>query len=1411
MDKTYSIIFWLILFPLITIGQALEYFPKLLPSSYTVYDIEQGLPKSCISEVFVDRKGRLWLNYCYGQEQEIIKSQGFYQYDGNKYHDVSMTDPGDATPYIYHLEGITSTGLFFGANKEKSKYFVLNPDNLNKQFFSFDEGEIVLNLMTGDGGELYVLTKKGSNRLIYALKDNLKKVLVSIPFDKDSEAENYIMNTPAVSSVQSIWLLKGHVGFIEYNIKRNTIRHYDWNNLLDSGFIPTAKENQKRDIIRFTVDHQGNPLFYFPGLNRFYFFDAASGQLKRMKQIDDFFKLAGNAYPSFYKDAQNNTLINIARGENTPVGLIYSSTTALLDNKGALYDYTPIASLSKKGRFKNFVGNYFFSSNFKRNVAIATHGGLIVADLKMDFAIQNFFKDRPARGLAEISPQQFLVVNEIDQQVLIDRNGNETSLWKAVSYPDSKDFIAGLSPLIQRKGKIWFVTNNGQLANLEKNTGAISLFQINKSFEKFTFINDNEIAFVDNEFGLNFYDLAQKKLKPFLSKGVPLNIKGTANELYVSRDGILWIASLNGLWKIDNRNGVAERMGKENGFRDGRIICIREAADGQLWLGTYGGGIHIYDPKSGSVQIIDDNDGLSNNTVVGLLQDNEGYWWAATYNGLTVLSEDGLTLFELSENEGISHREFNRFSCLKTSDGKLLFGSVDGVNLLDPEKIKARYESKEGLQIYLTDITYFDKKTGGDIHLQNQAAWPEQIIIPADKRYIEVDFGLSDYNNPDRNNFLYRISRPGQEQDASVEQRWTSIGYNSKLILNDLPVGDYTILIKALNYKGERTEKPIAIKVSVREFFYKTWWFYLLITIPILGAAWFWIRRLSTEKKRMEAEVEKRTQQIKQDKALIERQAAKLLELDEMKSRFFTNISHEFRTPLTIISGMVTQIRQHPEQWLEKGMELIHRNSNQLLSLINQILDLRKLESGSLKPDLIQSNIIPYLRYLCESIAPMAESKGVRIHFLSTPTEVIMDYDPDKMLHILSNLLSNAIKYTPGKGDIYVQIELGTEDVNEWLNIRVRDTGQGIAPEALPFIFDRFYQVEDLASQKPHGSGIGLALTQELVKLLKGTIEVESTFGKGTTFFLRFPITRNAKLQPDNFTSVETKSIQPQLGKMPEINQATLNPAEISKTTKPPTDVTRADEDLPSVLVVEDNADIRLYISSILENRYRVLNANDGSEGIKMATEFVPDLIVSDVMMPVKDGYELCDTLKNDERTSHIPIVLLTAKADFESKMRGLRKGADAYLTKPFVQEEFLLQLEQLLALRRKLRERYQLAAETVPAPSPEVYELEDAFIQKLRQLVLDNITEEDFGVVQLCRGLGVSRTQLHNKVKALTNQSTSEFVRMVKLYKAKELLQTTDKNISEVGYEVGISNPAYFSRIYAEAFGEPPRNTRNG
>ena len=532
-----------------------------------------------------------------------------------------------------------------------------------------------------------------------------------------------------------------------------------------------------------------------------------------------------------------------------------------------------------------------------------------------------------------------------------------------------------------------------------------------------------------------------------------------------------------------------------------------------------------------------------------------------------------------------------------------------------------------------------------------------------------------------------------------------------------------------------------------------------------------------------------RNNAVKAEKLRLEEKAESLKELDAFKTRFYTNITHEFRTPLTVILGMANQIKEDPGRWFSEGLRMISRNGQNLLRLVNQMLDLRKLESGSLSVQLVQGDIIAYLKYLVESFHSYAETKDIALHFQCDENSLLMDYDPEKLQIIISNLLSNAIKFTPAEGDVYIEV-----NGKQTFEVCIKDTGIGIAPDQLPHIFDRFYQVEDKTVPHTGGTGIGLALTQELIKLLHGTIEVKSPApgGKGTQFKISLPITQNAPLTE----AIPKSDVEYQAGAFIHAESA----ASFTAGT--------ATQGAPEILIIEDNKDVISYLKACLGEQYQIEVALDGKQGLDLALEKLPDLILSDVMMPKMDGFAVCQALKNDQRTSHIPIILLTAKADIQSKLEGLERGADAYLPKPFNREELLLRIRKLIEMREKLQARFRSLESPTPTEDKSI-QIEERFLQKLREILEENLDDEDFGIVQLCRAIGVSRMQLHRKLKALTGKSTSYYIRSIRLHKARELLRTTDLNVSEVAYEVGFRNAAYFSTTFLEEFGMSPNEVR--
>jgi signal transduction histidine kinase/DNA-binding response OmpR family regulator len=541
---------------------------------------------------------------------------------------------------------------------------------------------------------------------------------------------------------------------------------------------------------------------------------------------------------------------------------------------------------------------------------------------------------------------------------------------------------------------------------------------------------------------------------------------------------------------------------------------------------------------------------------------------------------------------------------------------------------------------------------------------------------------------------------------------------------------------------------------------------------------------------------------IEEEKEVSNALAQKLKELNVQKNKLYANITHEFRTPLTVILGMSDRLRsfikKRDEVQQEEAIDMIERNGITLLNLINEMLDLSKLESGVMKINLVQRDIISFLRYINVSFQSYALSKDIHLSFLTDLESFNMDFDVEKMQQILSNLLSNAIKFTPEAGKISVSVKVVEQNGAETLMVNVKDNGTGIAPEELPYIFDRFYQVDDATTRKQGGSGIGLALTKELVKLMDGEIDVTSEPGQGTEFSVKLPVCRQSEI-------VSEESILKSAG--------AIGDHAFSPTGDPTNSETFfSEKKLPLLLIIEDNPDVVHYLKSCLDTDYQLEIAYDGRQGIDKAIEIIPDIIISDVMMPEKDGYEVCEMLKSDERTNHIPIILLTAKVTTADKIAGLERGADAYLAKPFNSEELLLRIRNLIDSRKQLQQKYgkgSLFWESVALKNKPQLSQEESFLHRTNELIKENISNEDFGITQLCRALGMSRSQIHRKIKALTSLSTSIYIRTIRLYKAKELLKTTDLNISEVAYEVGFKDPNYFTHTFVEEFDISPSATR--
>ena len=651
------------------------------------------------------------------------------------------------------------------------------------------------------------------------------------------------------------------------------------------------------------------------------------------------------------------------------------------------------------------------------------------------------------------------------------------------------------------------------------------------------------------------------------------------------------------------------------------------------------------------------NSALPNPFLRDVVEDQEGKLWFGSAAGITRFDPKAQTFLTYGQKQGFKTKGN---SAVRAKDGTIYVGGINGIGYFHPDRLP---ENNFPPPTYLTDIringyslTHNDSLPFPS-PLHESVAYAKSIELKHWQNELIFEFVALNYTSPQNNQYEYQLIGYDQE-------RKTTDASDPKANYTNLSPGSYTFKLIGKNNDGYESEEALTLDIYIAPPWWRTWWAYVLYALAAFGLIWMIIRN----------ELRKQAKKI-----AIETEARQSREMAALKTRFYTNITHEFRTPLTVILGMARQIVENPSGWLQEGSQMIIRNGEQLLKLINQMLDLSKLDEGHLSVQLVQDDLIKHLKYLTKSFSSYADTKNIRLHFLTQITAINMDFDPEKMQTIISNLVGNAIKFTPEGGDVYVSVDRAQNaQEDDLLEIRVKDNGIGIPAKQLPYIFDRFFQAETPQPEEEEivrplrtgGTGIGLALTKELVKLMGGSISVSSKEKEGTEFSIRLPIRQEA-------AAGKAEELAPLVATKPAL------PVESLKNI---IDEKSAGNDRPLALLIEDNPDVVHYLKSLLAKQYELEIASNGIEGIEKAIQLIPDIIISDVMMPGKDGFEVVNILKEDERTGHIPMILLTAKADLESRLQGLEHGADAYLSKPFNRKELEVRLRTLLEFRKKLQ-----------------------------------------------------------------------------------------------------------------------------
>lgn len=840
--------------------------------------------------------------------------------------------------------------------------------------------------------------------------------------------------------------------------------------------------------------------------------------------------------------------------------------------------------------------------------------------------------------------------------------------------------------------------------------------------------------------------------------------------------GKYWIASNQGLLTFEEYTNkkkqpnlrFVDTLNTANGLSSNHINVVKKGRGGELWIGTKEGLCKLYKGKITCFNHA--KDGLVSNNCTSLEIDQYGRVWIGTPKGLSCF--DGHSFINYNHKTGLVASDIN---CLFVSKQQLWVGTSQGVSVLDLSRtLKKTAPSK----IYIKHI-----KLNGVLQNSQSAI---EATYPSN---LKIYCNTLSYTYPEGVRYQYRLNNGA----------WQNI--NQPLIeYNAFKKGSYIFEIRVKKFDSGWS-KPQTILLIVHPPVWFTWWaisLYILggLCLMLAGIKWR-STRLEREKQKLEQVVKQRTQELTQQKEEMRTQAEKLSVLNQVQSNFFAGISHELRTPLTLIVEPAEKLLQyHQEQSSQKYTQTILNNTQRLLRLINQLMDFTKLESGKMTLQLETHNLYQLLVYVVSSFELLAQQKNIDLKLTATNKTLYYQFDQDHLEKIFFNLISNALKFTPAKGSVTIHMW-----PQEGVNISITDTGIGIAAGDLPHVFDRFYQIDGSNTRRYAGTGIGLALARELAELHGGSIEVTSIPDQGSSFLVKLPLVPGNANEAiaTNTSSQVVQNIQSSSKKLENLS--------------PELNITAEAKNQFTILVTEDNSELRKFICAELATTYHILEASDGAEGIDKAIKQMPDLIITDVMMPQVDGFELVKTLRQNLVTSHIPIIILSARASLESRLKGLEMGSDDYLIKPFNAQELLLKVRNILARKEKLWKAFQqsLAKPETPIALSKVANnpMDEALLQKAIEIVEAHLNDTTFDVSVFCKAIGISRSGLHQKIKALTNMSTTEFIRSIKLKKAALLIKQQNGRIEDIAFQVGFNDLSYFNRCFKKQFGLTPKKYR--
>lgn len=978
----------------------------------------------------------------------------------------------------------------------------------------------------------------------------------------------------------------------------------------------------------------------------------------------------------------------------------------------------------------------------------------------------------------------------------------QSSAFKSYALPQISSNIGAntIKCIYPENGNLWLGTVNGLyfMNTSSGNLRKVPLPAENREIVSIVRIKD-ELWLATNGSGIISLN-RNGKTRAFTISAGDANSLTRNNVFTILKDEAdnLWVATNKGLNYFDKKKFTQYHVQEKNPYSlsNSSFSALFIDSKKRIWIGTKGGGLNLYEKSTNRFYVIDESFGLANNVIQAIEEDKKGNLWVSTNKGLSRIeikrpppfTKQSVSISNYFVEDGLQSNQFMPNASYKNEKGELFFGGINGLTYFSPENITS---NKYKPPVIFTEFLIRNKPVieyGEDSPLQRPINETKEITLTHDQVFISFKFAALNYVNPAKNKYAYKLEGFKRDED------WHFVGDQRIATYTNLDAGTYIFKVKASNNDGLWNETPKTIKIIVLPPWWKTWWAYLLYTLVIAGILYFYYYySIKTAKLQKDLEYEHLIRE-------------KDSELHQRKLNFFTNISHEIKTPLTLILAPLEKLLSlnHGNNRIQHQLMLMKGNGERLMKLIHQLLDFRKFDSGNMEFQTAEGNLVSFVKEIVASFEAYANHLNINIGLEAEKKSIKAWFDRDKFEKILYNLLSNSLKFTRPGGKITIRIkETETSPGNKgFAIIEVEDNGSGISPDNIESVFEPFkYYDEDGANLQ--GSGLGLAFTKALVELHHGEISVSSTQASGgesgkTCFTVKIPLGRehlgDNEIAPDY---QDTENIA-----------GYINTEETVTTSEPLEKRTAAVlanmETKPIMLIIEDNKDVMSFLEEHFEEKFNIVTAFNGQEGVEKAISTVPDIIISDVMMPVMSGTMLCSTLKTDNRTSHIPIILLTARSQVANTLEGLETGADDYITKPFNIRIVEAKVWNLLEQRQLLRERYKkeitLQPRNLAITSPD-----EVFLNKVMAYIEANIAEVGLNVEDLAKEVFMSRTTLYRKIKALTSQTTVEFIRTVRLKRAAQLLKTDNYTVNEIAYMTGFTDTDYFRKCFKEQYKQTP------